>query len=322
MAREVLIHDVVDGDETGQPARAGNLQPVGEHAHLDGAPTHAIVAVRHGVDQRLADGGRRVLPLLFAFQTAHHRTHTNFILQDVPGALDDVRQWAGKLHAPPVARIVAFSVDVRAVEAHERQSTTRDKRLRVLAEEEDACYGWRASWEQPPHFYKHVIEWAAERASLALFPPLDEFAQRVGIEIVARRAGNRLGLVFPRGAAGDDLLQLCAGESAIFYARAHEHAAIVQRVQFSAAMHAPHKDERPAGLDLLPTHGNRRAAEPFGLLYDFAELVGIEVAGGCARSRRAIFGSATVISDTAVISDADIERAAVGVGERHQRFSQ
>ena len=132
VAREVLVHDVVDGDEAGQAAGAGDLQPVGEHPYFDGAPAHAIVAVGDGVDQRLADGA--VGGYCHCSLRSKPRTtapDADFLLQNVPRALDDLRQRAVELHTPSVPGFTIVLAHVRAVEADEGQPAARDEGLRI-----------------------------------------------------------------------------------------------------------------------------------------------------------------------------------------------
>jgi len=113
IAAEVLVHDVVDGDEAGQPAGRADLQPVAVHADLDPPPAQPVIAVADGVDQRLAHGKGGVLVRLLALQPAHHRADRHLPPGQLPDVLHHARQRAGDLLAAGVTGHAVLAARLR-----------------------------------------------------------------------------------------------------------------------------------------------------------------------------------------------------------------
>src|SRR5690606_6472533 len=68
VAAEVFVYDVLDGDESRQPARRQHFQPIRVHANFDASPAQTIIAVRNGVYDCLTDGELWIFGLFLAFQ--------------------------------------------------------------------------------------------------------------------------------------------------------------------------------------------------------------------------------------------------------------
>ncbi len=206
--------------------------------------------------------------------------------------------------ATAVANAPILAARLCARELNKNNAALREKHLGIAGKEQNTdCCGVAAA-VGCPNFKQQLA--GRERSGLApLFAALQVILHNGRIQIRVARPGNQFRFKFGRIFAVGQVADFVAGERAVAGAAAHQHPAIVQRVQVGTARHL-HADERAlAGFYLLPAGGHRRAAET----------------GGFQQSAFGLFFP-NGVNGTAVFVQPQHNQAAVAVGQGHQALRQ
>jgi len=178
--------------------------------------------------------------------------------------------------------------------------------LGVLAEQQNPGDSGPVVLGQRPDLPQQLLLIAGEDAAQALLPLGEILAQDVAVEVLKDRAGHDLRLKIAGALGAGQTTDFFAAQRAVLLAGAHQHAPVLQGVQFHAARHADGDDAALLRLELLPVADHhRRAALLLRLAQGGLQILAVgmahELAGGI---------------------QADHDHAAVGVGEGDQRLGQ
>src|SRR5690606_29629327 len=109
VAAEVFVHDVLDGDESRQPARRQHFQPIRVHANFDPSPAQTVIAVRDGVYDCLTDGELWIFGLFLAFQPFDNGADRHLAPDQIPCRFNQTGEGTRQFFAARIARKPVFA---------------------------------------------------------------------------------------------------------------------------------------------------------------------------------------------------------------------